>query len=360
MGITENGSATSRELGRPHPEEREFGWGLANSNARARVSKERTARMIASHPSERPSPNAAGKRGTRYARARQSRPAAAAAVSRHRRPCFSLDIYKDARAQPLPHATREIPAGGAQYYLYARLPSPPRITTSRGVGGGAVEGLILHGVVATFQKPGTGSRARASRLRAADGARPMQGRGASAAASTRNTRDPRSRAQYYLYARLPSPPRITTSRGVGGGAVEGLILHGVVATFQKPGTGSRARASRLRAADGARPMQGRGAVVVEHARALHRRRCARRHGGGIRARRLPPSDQAGLRQQRRGGGVREPGGRGGRGGDRVPEDRLRQGTEACAPARRGRRSSRRGGPRLRLLPRPRRAAKRQR
>src|SRR6516162_8370580 len=266
MGITENGSATSRELGRPHPEEREFGWGFANSNARARVSKERTARMIASHPSERPSPNAAGKRGTRYARARQSRPAAAAAVSRHRRPCFSLDIYKDARAQPLPHATREIPAGGAQYYLYARLPSPPRITTSRGVGGGAVEGLILHGVVATFQKPGTGSRARASRLRAADGARPMQGRGASAAASTRNTRDPRSRAQYYLYARLPSPPRVTTSRGVGGGAVGGLILHGGVATFQKPGTGSRARASRLRAADGARPMQGRGASAAASTR----------------------------------------------------------------------------------------------
>src|SRR5215471_15071607 len=56
---------------------------------------------------------------------------------------------------------------------------------------------------------------------------------------------------------LPQAPRITTSRGVGGGAVEGLISHGVVATVQKPGTGGRARASRLRAAGGARPMQGR-------------------------------------------------------------------------------------------------------
>jgi len=34
-------------------------------------------------------------------------------------------------------------------------------------------------------------------------------------------------------------------------------------------------------------MQGRGPAVVEHARALHRRRRARRHGGGICARRLP-------------------------------------------------------------------------
>src|SRR6516225_8586911 len=56
---------------------------------------------------------------------------------------------------------------------------------------------------------------------------------------------------------------------IGGGAVEGLILHGVVATFQKPHARGRARASRLRAAGGARPMQGRGADVVEHARALH-------------------------------------------------------------------------------------------
>src|SRR5262249_42603847 len=47
---------------------------------------------------------------------------------------------------------------------------------------------------------------------------------------------------------LPQAARITTSRGVGGGAVEGLIPHGVVATFQKPGTRGRARASRLRAA----------------------------------------------------------------------------------------------------------------
>ena len=40
MGMTENGSGTSRELGRPHPEERGFGWGFANSIARARVSKD--------------------------------------------------------------------------------------------------------------------------------------------------------------------------------------------------------------------------------------------------------------------------------------------------------------------------------
>src|SRR5215470_15460963 len=96
--------------------------------------------------------------------------------------------------------------------------------------------------------------------------------------------------------RLPMPQCITTSRGVGGGAVEGLILHAVVATFQKPHARGRARASRLRAAGGARPMQGRRAVVVEHARALHRRRRARRHGGGLCARRLPASNQAGLRQ----------------------------------------------------------------
>src|SRR5262249_10563330 len=31
---------------------------------------------------------------------------------------------------------------------------------------------------------------------------------------------------------LPQAPPITTSRGVGGGAVEGLISHGVVATVQ--------------------------------------------------------------------------------------------------------------------------------
>src|SRR5262249_42060446 len=78
---------------------------------------------------------------------------------------------------------------------------------------------------------------------------------------------------------------------VGGGAVEGLISHGVVATVSKPGTGGRARASRLRAAGGARPMQGRRPHVVEHARALHHRRRAGRDVGGICARRLPPSDQ---------------------------------------------------------------------
>src|SRR5262249_43217885 len=83
---------------------------------------------------------------------------------------------------------------------------------------------------------------------------------------------------------------------VGGGAVEGPIPHGVVATVSKPGTGGRARASRLRAAGGARPMQGRRPHVVEHARALHHRRRAGRDVGGICARRLPPSDQAGLRR----------------------------------------------------------------
>jgi hypothetical protein len=40
MGITENGSATSRELWRPHPEERACASASAKSNARARVSKD--------------------------------------------------------------------------------------------------------------------------------------------------------------------------------------------------------------------------------------------------------------------------------------------------------------------------------
>jgi hypothetical protein len=42
MGITENGSATSRELGMPeppHPEERACGELLQTRNKRARVSK---------------------------------------------------------------------------------------------------------------------------------------------------------------------------------------------------------------------------------------------------------------------------------------------------------------------------------
>src|SRR5262249_51798964 len=38
--MTENGSATSRELGRPHPEERACRKGCANSNGRARVSRD--------------------------------------------------------------------------------------------------------------------------------------------------------------------------------------------------------------------------------------------------------------------------------------------------------------------------------
>src|SRR5262245_33683980 len=40
MGITENGSATSRGLGRPHPEERACQRRSANSNVRTRVSKD--------------------------------------------------------------------------------------------------------------------------------------------------------------------------------------------------------------------------------------------------------------------------------------------------------------------------------
>ena len=46
MGISENGSATSRELGMsepPHPEERACGGGAANPHARARVSKDGAA-----------------------------------------------------------------------------------------------------------------------------------------------------------------------------------------------------------------------------------------------------------------------------------------------------------------------------
>src|SRR6516162_20170 len=46
MGITENGSATSRELGMsepPHPEERACGGGAANPHARAPVSKDGAA-----------------------------------------------------------------------------------------------------------------------------------------------------------------------------------------------------------------------------------------------------------------------------------------------------------------------------
>jgi len=46
MEMTANGSATSRELGMsepPHPEERAYEWGFANSNGRARVSKDGAA-----------------------------------------------------------------------------------------------------------------------------------------------------------------------------------------------------------------------------------------------------------------------------------------------------------------------------
>src|SRR5262249_38967292 len=95
---------------------------------------------------------------------------------------------------------------------------------------------------------------------------------------------------------LPMPHCIIISRVSAGARSRDLISHGVVVAFQKPHARGRARASRLRAAGGARPVQRRRPLVVEHARALHRRRRARRHGGGLRARRLPPSDQAGLRR----------------------------------------------------------------
>src|SRR5262249_61901795 len=54
MGITENGSATSRELGRPHPEERACASGSPKSKGRARVSKDEdggphASRRIAAH-----------------------------------------------------------------------------------------------------------------------------------------------------------------------------------------------------------------------------------------------------------------------------------------------------------------------
>src|SRR5262245_18060962 len=54
MGIPENGSATSRELGRPHPEERACASGSPKSKGRARVSKDEdggphASRRIAAH-----------------------------------------------------------------------------------------------------------------------------------------------------------------------------------------------------------------------------------------------------------------------------------------------------------------------
>jgi dTDP-4-amino-4,6-dideoxygalactose transaminase len=45
LEITANGSATSRDLGRSHPEERACGRGFANSNGRARVSKDEDGSM---------------------------------------------------------------------------------------------------------------------------------------------------------------------------------------------------------------------------------------------------------------------------------------------------------------------------
>src|SRR5215813_12734758 len=47
MGMTANGSATSRELGRPHPEERAYASASAKSNARARVSKDEDSHGMA-------------------------------------------------------------------------------------------------------------------------------------------------------------------------------------------------------------------------------------------------------------------------------------------------------------------------
>src|SRR5262249_14351886 len=47
MGMTANGSATSRELCRPHPEERACASASAKSNARARVSKDEDSHGMA-------------------------------------------------------------------------------------------------------------------------------------------------------------------------------------------------------------------------------------------------------------------------------------------------------------------------
>src|SRR5262245_56583569 len=53
MGITANGSATSRELGCPHPEERACASASAKSNERARVSKDEDGHGAGLHASRR-------------------------------------------------------------------------------------------------------------------------------------------------------------------------------------------------------------------------------------------------------------------------------------------------------------------
>src|SRR5262249_8213531 len=53
MGITANGSATSRELGCPHPEERACASASAKSNERARVSKDEDGHGAGPHASRR-------------------------------------------------------------------------------------------------------------------------------------------------------------------------------------------------------------------------------------------------------------------------------------------------------------------
>src|SRR5262249_1392738 len=56
MGITENGSATSRKLGRPHPEERARRRAAANQVARARVSKDGAAETLMLRDAALPAP----------------------------------------------------------------------------------------------------------------------------------------------------------------------------------------------------------------------------------------------------------------------------------------------------------------
>src|SRR5262249_36086714 len=228
-----------RELGCPHPEERACRTGSANSNGRARASR----RMRTAVP---------------------------------------------------PHASRR----RLRRLLSMRESQHEGITIAR-VGCRAKQGLWLFPVFVLFRPVIDGRSPRPER--------------ANFPFSSRSLREARAAGLWpaacfspVIYRKrrlggerartLPPPPWITTSRGVGGGAVEGRIAHGLVATVSKPGTRGRARASRLRAAGGARPMQGRRPDVVEHARALHRRRRAGRHVGGLCARRLPALDQAGLRQ----------------------------------------------------------------
>jgi uncharacterized protein len=106
-----------------------------------------TGQMIASHPSERRRQMTPEKAQYTLRASAAGSAAAAAAVSRHRHPCFSPVIYKDAGARPLLHATREVPGSQAQYYLYARLPAARRgcgcrtATLPHACRRGTVEGL---------------------------------------------------------------------------------------------------------------------------------------------------------------------------------------------------------------------------